>query len=119
MNESRVISMEPELLKMLAGAAAREAASEIVVELRSEVAEQFESMKNDLKTELKSEFNSYFGDMKPSTHIIQHDRLYRFVRWYDDFTGSLWGKLATGIVIAGCAALGLLWIAGKALGLGG
>lgn len=111
--------MEPELLKMLAGAAAREAASEIVVELRSEVAEQFESMKTDLKRELKAEFNSYFGDIKPSTHIIQHDRLYRFIKWTDEFTGNLWGKVATGVVLAGCAALALLWIAGKALGVGG
>lgn len=108
--------MEPELLKMLAGAAAREAASEIVVELRSEVAEQFESMKQDLKTELKSEFTSYFGEMKPSAHIIQHDRLYRFVRWYDDFTGNLWGKIATGVILAGCVVLGAVWFIGKAIG---
>lgn len=109
--------MEKEVLQALAEAAGRSAAHDIIIELRAEIAQQFDHMKQALSHELKSDFAGYFGEMKPSQHIVQHDRLYRFVRWYDNLTESIATKLIMGTLMTGGIIGGGLWLAGKLFGI--
>jgi hypothetical protein len=110
--------MEKELMEMVAGAAAQKAAQEITIEVRAEIADQFHSLKNEMAAELRHEFTTYFGEMRPSTHIVQHDRLLRFVRWYDHFTEGLATKVMTGVVLGGAVIAGGAWFASNVLRIG-
>jgi hypothetical protein len=110
------ITMEREVLEIIAGAAAQKAAQEIVVETRAEIAEQFEGLRESLREEIMQNRIAILGRMDPSDHIIHHDRLRRGLKWFDETMGSLFAKVFVVILIVGVIGVALFAIAGKVFG---
>jgi hypothetical protein len=97
--------MDKDLLHTLAEATATAAAREIGKELREELNRQFETAKDDLKKDLQA----YFGEQKPSQHVIHHDRIERFLAWADRTAGTAFGRLVSTIAKYAVIALVAGW----------
>lgn len=121
MSTSGEVMMDLKVVEMVANAAAEraahQAASGVMLEARTEIAEQFGAFKQEFFNEVEQRFSAYFGEQRPSDHIIQHDRLKRGIEWYDGLIGSLANKLVMGTIVAVAVLAGGVWVAGKLFGV--
>jgi hypothetical protein len=77
-----------EFTKAIATAAAVTAGNQIAESLRSELRSGLKSMRDDLKDHVSDEFKKHFGAMDPAQHVIQHNRLERFLKFTDNAQGG-------------------------------
>ena len=101
-------SEQQESLKVIAKEAAREAVEQLGVKLQERDIALRESIVEDVRKELKSELKAWFGDQSPAGHMIQHDRIDKFLSWMDGMGKSLWTGLITSVlraVVTGAAAI--------------
>ena len=91
------LTMDAETVKLIAESAGRGAAEQI----RNQVREDAVRFEDAMLARITSEFATRFGSMDPSQHVIQHDRLDRFIKFADKVSDRLWGKVIFGIVIVG------------------
>lgn len=111
-----LITMDREIIQIVAEAAAQKAAADIIVEVRQEVAEQFHAMREDFKKELARDLKSYFGKTEPEDHIIQHSQIKGFLDWGTDFQKSMMNKIALALIIMAIVAIGGVALASKFFG---
>lgn len=103
--------LDTQTVKLLAEGAARAAAEEVAKNMREEIRTGFTSLEDRLLKNMESALERYFGDMKPSDHIVEHSRIERLMSWADEAQKGFWkGAIATvskwvvGIVAAGLIA---------------
>ena len=86
------------VMKELAEAAAKSAATEIASTVRQEMRDESQKLRDELVITIKEEIKSYHGDMTPTEHAIQHNRMDRLLNWTDKLSQNFWGQLLTGVV---------------------
>ena len=112
--------MDVETAQMIAETSARAAAAELGEKLSQNLREDFNRFQDTVNQRISLEFQTRFGDMKADQHVIQHDRLERFLKTWDKATGNLFGKALVGVIVIGLViALGGELILAKVLGFVG
>lgn len=87
-----------QIMKELAEAAAHSAAQQIAREVREEMRDEHGKLKKELIHEVRKEIKAYHGDMTPTEHAVQHERMDRFLGLMDKMNQSFWGQMLSGVV---------------------
>lgn len=88
---------QTEYTRAVATAAALTAGQHIADSIRSELRGGLESMEKNLRAHVTDEFKKHFGTMDPAQHVIQHNRLERFLKFTDNAQGGFVKGVATHI----------------------
>lgn len=115
MSEQEVSHLDKEIIKMLAETVADRIGNKLRDEARDENARLRLELKEELRLEIQREFKNHFGDMQPSTHIVQHARIDRFLNTVDKLSDNFWGRVIGNILLWGAAAtvLGYVFFSGS------
>jgi uncharacterized MAPEG superfamily protein len=105
-----------ETMKAFAGAAASAAGREIAESLRLEMRQAFIGLERRVTHHIRAEMDKHFGGMAPGQHVIQHNRLERFLKFADDAQGGFVKGVASQVgkwLVLGLMGLYVLYEASK------
>ena len=88
------------------------AAASVAGRLRSEMVDGPASLEGNIAAHIEGQFTKHFGSMDPTQHIIQHNRLERFLKWTDDMQGGFWKGVAGTVakyVVIGLVSVFAAW----------
>ena len=83
-----------ETVKLIAQAAAEAAANRVSAELRDEQRRGFERMENRLCEKM----DGYFGQVDPAKHVVQHDRIERFLTMMDKMGEGIFSNILKNVI---------------------
>jgi hypothetical protein len=105
--ESDGMSLTPEQQESMK-VIAKEAAREAVEQLSHKLSERDAELRESIVTDVRKELATYFGDQSPAQHMIQHDRIDKFLSWMDGMGKNFWSGLVSNVlrvVVTGAAAI--------------
>lgn len=82
-----------DVMRFLAETSANAAAEKTAAAMREDLRESILAAKQQIAEDINRHMDAYFGRLKPSDHIIQHDRLYRMLGFMDRVSNNFWGKV--------------------------
>lgn len=91
MSTAKAITLDMDSIKIIAAAAAREA----VEAMRQQHKEDQEKLEERLERRL----SNYFGELTASTHIVQHERIDRILKFLDGLGNNIVGMLVKNLII--------------------
>lgn len=87
-----------ELMRQIAESAAESTARKLREELRDEWREEARILREEVKRTIRDEIKHYHGDMTPTEHAIQHNRMSRLLDFTDNIQQSVWKATVSFVV---------------------
>jgi hypothetical protein len=87
---------------------AREVAKATVAEMDLAMRERDKALRESIVEDVRKELKSYFGEQAPSDHLIEHNRIAKFLTWVDGLGKSFWSSIISNVLrsaIAGAFAV--------------
>ena len=92
------VIVDLKMVKDFAESVAKTAASEIAQELREEMYSQHRQLREEILEGVRKEIQAYHGDMTPTEHAVQHNRMSRILKWMDRTTDNVWGQVISSAI---------------------
>lgn len=92
------LDLDVKVMKQIAESAAEAAVRKVTAELRKEFKADMETLRREIVAAVREENRAYHGDLTPSQHAIQHDRINKFLEWMESMNKNFWGQIIAGLV---------------------
>jgi ribosomal protein S13 len=77
---------------------AREVAKATVDEMGVRLDERDKKLRESIVEDVRKELKSYFGDQSASDHLIEHNRIAKFLTWVDGLGKNFWSSLISNVI---------------------
>ena len=95
------MELDKDLVKLIAETAAKKAVDEL---------------RDELREDIRNEFKQHFGDQTAAEHMVQHERLNKFLAWMDKTSDRIWGRIINFLLTWGLAAAAIAYVASTKVG---